>query len=92
MKKAQRGRRKGGAASMSKSLSSIQGKTMLQNPFEFSDEQILDNVYRTHFHCVEKCDVISLHTVASTVINHSIQITDTVISKVISSRPLQPLA
>ncbi|XP_014523633.1 protein SIEVE ELEMENT OCCLUSION B [Vigna radiata var. radiata] len=59
----------------------LQGKTLLQNPFEFSDEQILDNVYRTHFHCVEKCDVKSLHTVASTVINHSIQITDTVIQQ-----------
>ncbi|TKY50034.1 SIEVE ELEMENT OCCLUSION B protein [Spatholobus suberectus] len=69
---------------MSKSLSSTnvqQGKTLLQNPFEFSDEQILDNVYRTHFHCVEKCDVTSLHTVASTVINHSIEITDKVITK-----------
>jgi len=60
-----------------------QGKTLLQNPFEFSDDQILNNVYRTHFHCVQKCNVQSLHTVASTVINHSIQITDTLLTKVI---------
>ncbi|KAK7316623.1 hypothetical protein RJT34_00226 [Clitoria ternatea] len=69
---------------MSKSLSSSnvqQGKSLLQNPFEFSDEQILDNVYRTHFHCVEKCDAGSLHRVASHVITHSIEITDTVITK-----------
>ncbi|CAJ1965066.1 unnamed protein product [Sphenostylis stenocarpa] len=68
-------------ASSSHALCLLQGKTLLQNPFEFSDEHILDNVYRTHFHCVEKCDVQSLHTVASTVINHSIQITDTVLAK-----------
>ncbi|KAK7306738.1 hypothetical protein VNO77_44694 [Canavalia gladiata] len=69
---------------MSKSLSCSnvqQGKTLLQNPFEFSDEQILDNVYRTHFHCIEKLDVGSLHCVASNVIHHSIKITDTMITK-----------
>ncbi|XP_027342218.1 protein SIEVE ELEMENT OCCLUSION B-like [Abrus precatorius] len=69
---------------MSKSLSSTnvqQGKAMHQNPFEFTDDQILDNVYRTHFHCVEKCEVGSLHSVASNVINHSIEITDTMIAK-----------
>ncbi|KAK7401161.1 hypothetical protein VNO78_12480 [Psophocarpus tetragonolobus] len=68
-------------ASLISSTNVQQGKSLLQNPFEFSDEQILDNVYRTHFHCVEKCDVTSLYTVASSVIHHSIEITDTVINK-----------
>lgn len=70
---------------MSKSVSSNsvqQGKTWLQNPFEFNDEQILESVYRTHFHCVDKFDVGSLYCVASKVINHSIEITDTMIAKV----------
>jgi len=53
-----------------------------QNPFEFSHDKILDDVYRTHFHCLEKCDVASLHTVASNVLNQSMDITHKVIAKV----------
>ncbi|KAL2322223.1 hypothetical protein Fmac_026602 [Flemingia macrophylla] len=66
---------------MSKSISSTNVQQGMHNPFEFSDEHILDDVYRTHFHCLEKCDVTSLHTVASTVIKCSIEITDKVIKK-----------
>lgn len=51
----------------------------MQNPFEVSDDQILEKVYITHFHCVEKYDVGSLYSVASNVINHSIEISDLVI-------------
>ena len=46
------------------------------NPFEISDDQILEKVYITHFHCVEKYDAGSLYTVASNVINHSIEISE----------------
>ncbi|KAK7401162.1 hypothetical protein VNO78_12481 [Psophocarpus tetragonolobus] len=69
---------------MSKSLSSSSNNVqqgMMQNPFEVSDEQILDDVYRTHFQCLENFEVTSLHTVASNVINHSIEITQEVIDK-----------
>ncbi|MED6174182.1 hypothetical protein PIB30_066550 [Stylosanthes scabra] len=52
-----------------------------QSPLELDDDQILENVYKTHFHCVEKCDVGCLNTVASNVINHSIAITDCLINK-----------
>lgn len=61
-----------------------QGKTLLKNPFELTDEQILESVYRTHFHCVEKFEIGCLYNVASTVIHHSIEITDTMIAKVTS--------
>jgi len=54
-----------------------------QNPFELSHDKILEDVYRTHFHCLEKCDVASLHTVASNVLNQSMDITEKVIAKVI---------
>ncbi|KAG4394521.1 hypothetical protein AAZX31_20G046800 [Glycine max] len=68
---------------MSHSLSStnVQEQEGMQNPFEFSEDKILDDVYRTHFDCFEKCDVTSLQTVASNVINHSIDISEKVISK-----------
>ncbi|KAL2322224.1 hypothetical protein Fmac_026603 [Flemingia macrophylla] len=52
---------------------------VLQNPFEVSDDQILEKVYITHFHCVEKYDVGSLYNVASNVVNHSIEIADLII-------------
>ncbi|KAL4320444.1 hypothetical protein AHAS_Ahas14G0011100 [Arachis hypogaea] len=45
----------------------------LVNPFEISDEKILEKVYQTHFHCIEKYDHGSLHLVASNVIKHSIE-------------------
>ncbi|XP_015958470.1 protein SIEVE ELEMENT OCCLUSION B-like isoform X2 [Arachis duranensis] len=45
----------------------------LVNPFEISDEKILEKVYQTHFHCVEKYDHGSLYLVASNVIKHSIE-------------------
>lgn len=63
----------------------------MQNPFESTDEQILGEVYRTHLHCLEKCDVTSLNTVSSTVIKHSIDITEKVI-KVIWLHPFTTLA
>jgi len=76
---------------MSHSLSStnVQEQEGMQNPFEFSEDKILDDVYRTHFDCFEKCDVTSLQTVASNVINHSIDISEKVISKVIWLHPFQ---
>ncbi|CAJ1965042.1 unnamed protein product [Sphenostylis stenocarpa] len=52
-----------------------------QNPFEFSHDKILDDVYRTHFHCLEKCDTASLHSAASDVINLSMEISEKVIAK-----------
>ncbi|XP_057433305.1 protein SIEVE ELEMENT OCCLUSION B-like isoform X2 [Lotus japonicus] len=66
---------------MSKQVSSntLQQEKIMQNPFEVSDDQILEKVYITHFHCVEKYDVGSLYSVASNVINHSIEISDLVI-------------
>ncbi|RDY07241.1 hypothetical protein CR513_08674, partial [Mucuna pruriens] len=66
---------------MSKQVSSntSQQEKLLLNPFEVSDDQILEKVYITHFHCVEKYDVGSLYSVASNVINHSIEIADLII-------------
>ncbi|KAJ1394325.1 Sieve element occlusion, N-terminal [Sesbania bispinosa] len=66
---------------MSKQVSSNtqQQEKVLLNPFEISDDQILEKVYITHFHCAEKYDVASLYSVASNVINHSIEISDLVI-------------
>jgi len=59
-----------------------------QNPFEFSQDKILEDVYRTHVRCLEKCDSESLHTVASNVLNQSMDITLKVIAKVILLYPL----
>ncbi|XP_015958468.1 protein SIEVE ELEMENT OCCLUSION B-like isoform X1 [Arachis duranensis] len=59
----------------------IASSNVLQSPLELDDDQILENVYKTHFHCVEKCDVQCLHSVASNVIHHSIAITDCLINK-----------
>lgn len=56
-----------------------QQEKVLLNPFEVSDDQILEKVYITHFHCVEKYDVGSLYNVASNVVNHSIEIADSII-------------
>ncbi|XP_047150991.1 protein SIEVE ELEMENT OCCLUSION B-like isoform X2 [Vigna umbellata] len=52
-----------------------------QNPLEFTHDKILEDVYRTHFHCLEKCDAASLYTVASNVLNQSMDITEKVIAK-----------
>ncbi|KAK7333824.1 hypothetical protein VNO80_30603 [Phaseolus coccineus] len=59
----------------------MQKQKQKQNPFEFSHDKILDDVYRTHFHCLEKCDVASLQTVASNVLNQSMDITQKIITK-----------
>ncbi|XP_047160737.1 protein SIEVE ELEMENT OCCLUSION B-like [Vigna umbellata] len=47
---------------------------LLLNPFDVNDDQMLEKIYMTHYHCVEKYDVVSLHSIASKVIDHSIEI------------------
>ncbi|KHN37707.1 protein SIEVE ELEMENT OCCLUSION B-like [Glycine soja] len=66
---------------MSKQVSSstMPQEKLLLNPFEVSDDQILERIYITHFHCVEKYDVGVLYSVASNVIKHSIEIADMII-------------
>ncbi|KAJ1378972.1 Sieve element occlusion, N-terminal [Sesbania bispinosa] len=73
---------------MSKQVSSNtqQQEKVLLNPFEISDDQILEKVYITHFHCGEKYDTASLYSVASNVINHSIEISDLVIKMICTPR------
>lgn len=68
-------------ANMSKQVSSnaVHQEKALLNPFEISDDHILEKVYITHFHCTEKYDIEPLYSVASNVINHSIEISDLVI-------------
>ncbi|KAK7401156.1 hypothetical protein VNO78_12475 [Psophocarpus tetragonolobus] len=65
---------------MSKQVSSntVAHEKLLLNPFEVSDDQILERIYITHFHCVEKYDVGPLYNVASNVIKHSIEIADSI--------------
>ncbi|TKY50031.1 SIEVE ELEMENT OCCLUSION B protein [Spatholobus suberectus] len=62
------------------SSNTLPQEKLLLNPFEVSDDQILEKVYITHFHCVEKYDVGSLYSVASNVINHSTEIADLIIA------------
>lgn len=66
---------------MSKQVSSstMPQEKLLLNPFEVSDDQILERIYITHFYCVEKYDVGVLYSVASNVIKHSIEIADMII-------------
>ncbi|XP_014522141.1 protein SIEVE ELEMENT OCCLUSION B isoform X2 [Vigna radiata var. radiata] len=57
----------------------VSSNTLLQeklvlNPFDVNDDQMLEKIYMTHYHCVEKYDVGSLHSIASKVIDHSIEI------------------
>lgn len=66
----------------------VSSNTLLQeklvlNPFDVNDDQMLEKIYMTHYHCVEKYDVGSLHSIASKVIDHSIEIAHSI--KVITS-------
>jgi len=58
------------------SSNTVHQEKLLLNPFEVNDDQMLEKIYMTHFHCVEKYDVGSLYSIASNVINHSIEIAD----------------
>jgi len=58
------------------SSNTLHQEKLLLNPFDVNDDQMLEKIYMTHYHCVEKYDVESLYKIASNVIHHSIEIAD----------------